>query len=46
MCHLQQQQQMSWQQQQRLYNNNTVRTYSFNQSQQQPSNFDRERYVL
>jgi hypothetical protein len=36
------QQQMS---QQRL-NNNTVSTYSFNQSQQQPSNFHRERYAL
>jgi hypothetical protein len=42
--HLQQQQQML-QQQQRLYNN-TVSTYSFNQSQQQPSNYVRERYVL
>jgi hypothetical protein len=38
------QQQMSHQQ--RLYNNNTVSTYSFNQSQQQPNNYVRERHVL
>jgi hypothetical protein len=41
-----QQQQMSHQQQQRLYNNNTVSTYTFNQLQQQPTNYGREQYIL